>query len=72
MGYYDDVAIAHFYIKSGVVMSAEQYRKRYPEWVEKRTRDFGSPFLEGSLAHGAIEITCLGVINGLAPKHAKP
>lgn len=68
MGYYDDVAIANFYIKSGVVMTVEQYKSTYPEWVEKRKRQWGGAFIEGSLAHGAIEITCLGVINGLSPK----
>jgi hypothetical protein len=72
MGYYDDVAIANFYIKSGVVMSVEQYKSTYPKWVEKRIKEWGGDFLEGSLGHGGIEITCLGVVNGLSPKYAKP
>jgi hypothetical protein len=71
-GYYGDPAIANFYIKSGIVMSVEQYRNTYPEWVESRLKEWGSANIESSLAHGGIEITCLGVVNGLPPKYAKP
>ena len=72
MGYYDDVAIANFYIKSGVVMSVEQFKRTYPEAVERRLKEWRGNSIEGSLAHGGIEITCLGAVNGLPPKFAKP
>jgi len=54
-------------------MSVEQYRHTYPEIIELRKQQ-GWPYdyAESLLAHGGIDIKCLGVVGGLAPRNAKP
>jgi hypothetical protein len=72
ISHYNDTAIADAFFKFGVVMSAEQYRKTYPEWVATRRQNSGADYVEASLAHAAIDIVCLDAVNSVTPKYAKP
>jgi len=71
--YYTDEAMATAAAKFGTVMTAAQYRHTYPEDIKKRfAAGWQADFVEGSLAHGAIEIICNKGVNSLSPKYAKP
>jgi hypothetical protein len=77
---YTDTAMANAAYNLGVVMSAEQFRHTYPQWVAKYKADYekafpgvpGRDYVESKLAHGAIDIKCRDIVNGLLPKYAKP
>jgi len=77
---YTDSAMANAAHNLGVVMSAEQFRHTYPEWVAKYKADYekafpgvpGRDYVESKLAHGAIDIKCRDIVNRLLPKYAKP
>lgn len=70
--HFTDTAMANAGSKLGAVMSVEQYRRTYPEQVAMDTKRWGYDFAESRLAHGAINIKCLGWVTGLAPERAKP
>ncbi len=70
--YFTDTAMANAGNRLGVVMSVEQYRGTYPEQVAMDTMRWGYDFAESRLAHGAINIKCLGLVTGLSPNKAKP
>jgi hypothetical protein len=71
ISYFGDSQIADYFYRAGVVMSVNQYRTTYPEWSEKRRKEWGYDFAESGLAHGAIDVICTGRLNGLAPKYVK-
>ena len=64
--YFTDTAMANAGNKLGVVMSIEQYRRTYPEQVAMDNKRWGYDYAESRLAHGAINIKCLGWVTGLA------
>jgi len=70
--YYTDTAMANAWNKLGVVMSVEQYRHSYPEQVATDTKRWGYDYAESRLAHGGINVGCLGIVTGLVPKYVKP
>jgi hypothetical protein len=69
--YYTDVAMANAAAKLGVVMSIDQYRKTYPEWVQFDMKKYDRDFTANKLAHGAIDIQCMGAKLAITPSDAK-
>lgn len=69
--HYNDKAMATAWHKLGVVMSVDEYRRTYPKVVEEDTKRDGYDFAESRLAGAANAITCLGAVNGVAPKKVK-
>ena len=73
MSHFGDDAIAKVLIKSGVVMSVEQYKKTYADLLQRRRNEgWASDGAESSLTHGGIAILCEDAVNGVSPKSAIP
>jgi hypothetical protein len=71
--HFSDAAIANVLIKSGVVMSVEQYRHTYADLIKRqRQQGWAYDYAESALAHGGIAILCEGAVNGVSPKSVKP
>ena len=73
--YYPDPVLAKVGADLGIVMTVEQYKHTYPEWVKRHEEMWGGKgrdFTESLLGHGAMDIACLHSVNGLAPKYGKP
>lgn len=57
----------------GYVMTVDQYRRTYRDFLARQIERFGgSDFAPSTLAHGAIDNACLKEKNHLLPKYAIP
>ena len=73
ISHFSDAAIAKVLIKSGTVMTVEQYRHTYAELIKKqREKGWESDYAESALAHGGIAILCENAKNGVSPQSVKP
>jgi len=57
--HYTDAVMATAWNKLGVVISADEYRNRYPEFAEATRKAAGYDYTESKLAGAANDITCL-------------
>jgi YD repeat-containing protein len=57
--YYTDDDMATAWNKLGVVISADEYRRRYPDFAQKTRKAAGYDYTESKLAGAANGITCL-------------
>jgi hypothetical protein len=70
--YYQDADLAKAGADLGIVMTVEQYKHTYPEWVAIHTKQWGGDYTESLLGHGAMNMACLHLANGLSPKSVRP
>jgi hypothetical protein len=69
---FPDPVLANVGYKLDWVMSADQFRRTYPETIRSEMEKYGRDFTESRLGHGAMKNKCLGLITGLLPKYARP
>lgn len=69
---YTDPVLANAAYKLGWVMSAEQFRRTYPETIKRDMETNGRDMTDSKLGHFGMKNKCLGIKSGLSPDHVKP